>query len=280
MPSVLDSPKKAYRHPFREKHGVIPDAEFFAAWEGYVKAEAYKLASGFLRFGLDHEDLCQLGRMGLMKVKPGNRWSTNYVRMVVRNTMFAPWEHHEKVKRKGETVSLERIIEDNHGDPITLAGTMEDPNLLADVLGSTAHLDLDRLAAGLKRKQMDVVNLVRRGLDFDAIAVKLKITRSGVHDIYGKALLRMGAKIPAKHRKGPPMTRDLAKMGCYGTYPGGRPKPSTGTTYAARIARADKVEAAVLALKKKGKTHKEIGKELGITTHTVNYYAHRNKVRA
>jgi hypothetical protein len=260
-----------------KKFAVIGTDEFLACWDGYIRSQARKLSSGFARFGLDFDDIAQLGRMALLWIPPENRWSTNYVTMSLRRKMFFPWHLSKQAKRAHVDVSLSEPVRNSLGDDAhLLEDTLVDEKGQSEINRKAAALDLDKFFVVLSRKQRRVMDRVRDGHLFSEIADDLGISRAHVYNVYNASMLKMRKRFKLDEKV------LIALKGTDFRDPNFYKKFRKLPTGVKRLTseEANKLSAEVRKLADKGFTNIEISKLLGISVQKAWRYSHRNYITA
>jgi DNA-binding NarL/FixJ family response regulator len=259
------------------KNQVIPTEEFLACWDGYIRSQAQKLSSGFARFGLDFDDIHQLGRMALLWIPPEARWSTNYVIMSLRRKMFVPWRKSKQAKRVHVDVSMSEPVQNSLGDDAhLLEDTLVDDKGQSEINRKAAALDLDKFFVVLSRKQRRVMDRVRDGHLFSEIADDLGISRAHVYNVYNSSMLKMRKRFKLSEKvllalKGTDF-RDPNYYKKFRNLPSGRKRLTSEE--------ANKLSAKVRKLADKGFTNIEISKLLGISVQKAWRFSHREYITA
>jgi RNA polymerase sigma factor (sigma-70 family) len=166
----------------------IPDDEFVRNWTAYITQEANKhMQKGMGLFGVDRDDLVQLGMLGLSKVPANRRFSTNYVQLAIKNTMMRPWELGQKEKRKNSGVFS---LSDDEKDLIVI---LPDKKVDGEMRRAEARIDIDKLMTVLTAAHRDIVERLLRGESVDEIGERLGKTGAAISRTYRLALKRMQA---------------------------------------------------------------------------------------
>ena len=251
------------------RHQEVGTDEFLAQWDGYIRSQAGKLQSGFAKFGMDIDDIQQLGRMALLWIPPENRWSTNYVLLTLRRKMFLPWYLSKRAKREHTDISLSEPLHQHDTDaPTMFEDTLVDGRAQSELNCAAAGLDLDKMFAVLTPKQREIMDLVRDGHLFKEIAGKLGASRTHVYNVYNASMAKIRKRFRVRSKgngfRDPNYYSDSAS--------------SHKRKFVSR-AEADKLEARALKLHAEGISNSAIGKLMGMPTSSVWGYLHRAKRR-
>jgi RNA polymerase sigma factor (sigma-70 family) len=175
----------------RLKNEVIADADFFASWKNYV----WKLAWDFNRSrfpGYDLEDFVSIGMFALTLVPSANRWSTNYVKTIVRNEMLNVPQKFTRWKRKGHqyTESLDAPVREDVLEGHTPI-SVQDPNGVKGIHEFESRMMLEPLMKRLNDREFQIISFLLGGWTTREISEQTGMSRALVSLVYQKALRRM-----------------------------------------------------------------------------------------
>jgi len=164
----------------------IPDDEFVRNWTAFIhKAANSHMRKGMGLFGVDRDDLVQLGMLGLSKVPANRRFSTNYVQNAIRNNMMRPWADGQSSKRKNSGVFS---LADDEKDLIVF---LPDAKADEEQRRAEARLDINKLIAVVSPAQRDIVERLLIGESMDEIGERIGKSKESISRQYRRALKRM-----------------------------------------------------------------------------------------
>jgi DNA-directed RNA polymerase sigma subunit (sigma70/sigma32) len=171
----------------------IPDHEFVKSWTNFIFKEALAhMDKGMGRYGVDVEDLIQLGMLGLSKVPANRRFSTVYVTNAIRRTMIRPWAVAQAQRKENNGIfSLSQPLQDDGGDLSDWNSTLIDDRARSEMDSVPARIDVERLRKALTPVENQVIDYLLEGHTLEEIRDKMATTSTTVGNIHRTALRRM-----------------------------------------------------------------------------------------